>query len=106
MHELENKDENCVNYIVDCIKHCSKNCGIFRDLHFDKSNLNNESVNRLCNGFMSRNDSFDSLRNIFFHGNLLINDQCIDKLFITLYKTCPKLRFIDLNIVIRYMGKC
>ena len=97
LHELENKDQNCMEYIIDCIKYCSNNCGIFHDLHFDKSNLNNESVNKLCNGFMQRNDTFDCLRNIFFHGNFLINDQCIDKLLVTLCQKCPNLRFIDLT---------
>lgn len=97
MHELQNKDQDCIKYIIDCIKNCDNNCSIFKDLHFDKSNLNNESVNKLCHGLMSRNTTFDCLRNIFFHGNIFIDDQYIDKLLITLYKTCPNLKFIDLT---------
>ena len=43
----------------------------------------------------ARNDTFDCLKNIYFHGNSLINDHCIEELLTTLNKTCPRLRYID-----------
>ena len=43
MHELLNTDQDCVEYVTDCIRNCGKDCGIFRDF-FDKSNLNNHSA--------------------------------------------------------------
>eukprot|EP00483_Globobulimina_turgida_P003104 UN03109 len=80
MHEIANNNQSMVQWIGDILATCDNNCVIFRDTHFDKSNLDNTSINILCNALMLRTTQLFRLRNLFFSGNKKINDECIEKL--------------------------
>eukprot|EP01084_Bolivina_argentea_P130307 230025_1 len=97
MHEISNRNQFLMHWICDILCKCDSNCNIFRDTHFDKSNLNNESINYICNALENRNKPFMKLRNLFFSGNVGINDECIERLLNVLYKQCPGLTYLNLD---------
>lgn len=97
LHEVQNENQSAIHWICDIIKHTHSHCSVFRDTFFDKSNLDNQSVNLLCDALLDRSTPFYALENVYFTGNTQIRDECIERLLGVLYETCPNLIYLSLE---------
>eukprot|EP01083_Nonionella_stella_P300405 1025345_1 len=100
-HEIPNHNQCMIHWICDIIAHCDSNCGVLTETHLDKSSLDNTSIEYLCNALLSRiqlrQSPLNSIRHLFFTGNIGITDDCVERLLGVLQQTCPNLVGIYLN---------